>query len=85
MFNGSLANYFIVFAITEVKYVRDLKEIKLSAFLVDRDSSGITVEERDTSGINIADVTFNDTPVPVGKKILLQLQLLIFRNICSVF
>lgn len=72
VFNGSLANYFIVFAITEVKYVRGLKEIKLSGFLVDRDSAGITVKERDTSGINIADVTFNDTRVPVGKRISLQ-------------
>lgn len=44
-----------------------MNEVKLSAFLIDRDSPGVTIKKYDSFGINVADVSFNDTPVTVGK------------------
>lgn len=69
VFHGSLANHLIVFAVTEIKYVKGIKQARLTAFLVDKDSPGVTVDEHDVSVINVADVTFTDTTVPVGKLI----------------
>lgn len=71
VFNGGLASYFIVFAVTELKYVKNIKEAKLTAFFVNKDSTGVTIVEQNVSGINVADVTFTDTPVPVGKFVTL--------------
>lgn len=67
VFHGSLASHLIVFAVTEIKYVKGVKEAKLTAFLVNKDLPGVAVEEYDVPTINVADVTFQDTAVPVGK------------------
>lgn len=68
VFNGSLANSFIVFSITNSSYNEVGEKVtKLSAFIVDADSPGITIQKNDTFGIDVVDVLFKDTPVPVGK------------------
>lgn len=67
VFNGCFAKYFIVYAITDIKNDKGVNEVQLSAFLVDKDSPGVTIKKYDTSGINIADVSFSDTPVPAGE------------------
>lgn len=67
VFNGSFANYFIVFAVTKTILVRGVKQGKLSAFFVNEDSPGIMIKKYDTDVVNITDVAFNDIAVPVGK------------------
>lgn len=67
VFNGSFADYLIVFAITDMKNEKGVNKLKLSAFLVDKDSPGVTIKKCDTTGINVADISFHDTPVPNGK------------------
>lgn len=69
--NGGIAQYYIVVAVTKTTYVKGIANVKFSAFLVDRDSPGIAIiPNNDITDVNVADVSFKDTPVPVGKLII---------------
>lgn len=64
--NGKLADIYIVFAVTKVFKKDLLFETRMTSFIVDKDSPGIIIKEVDSKGIEIVNITFNDTPVPVA-------------------
>lgn len=66
VFNGNLANFLLVVAKTNSKCIADVKEVKLSIFLVDKDSPGILVGNYDVARQNVSKISFKDTPVPTG-------------------
>ena len=71
MVNGDSADVFIVFAETEAINDVGLKQIKPSAFFVERHFGGVTSKPRNTLGLqetDISDVMFEDTPIPAGNE-----------------
>ncbi|KAJ8937474.1 hypothetical protein NQ314_011863 [Rhamnusium bicolor] len=62
--NGISADVLIVVALTEIVSKDIIKEPKLTAFIVEKDSPGIYYKKIDSS-VEVADITFSDTPVPV--------------------
>ncbi|XP_018579425.1 acyl-CoA dehydrogenase family member 9, mitochondrial [Anoplophora glabripennis] len=62
--NGTSANLLIVCAMTEL-VVRDLiKEPKLTLFIVDRNSPGVSYTKVDTNDVEMANISFDNTQVP---------------------
>lgn len=66
--NGSQADIFIVFAQTDALVRGDIKQPKLSAFVVERDFGGITTTPHQTSekNLQVSDVLFENTQIPAG-------------------
>ncbi|XP_056641483.1 complex I assembly factor ACAD9, mitochondrial [Diorhabda sublineata] len=67
--NGKLADIYIVFAVTKIIKKDLLTETKLTSFIIDKDSPGIVIKEIDCKGIEIVNITFNDTPIPTSNVI----------------
>ncbi|KAJ8983204.1 hypothetical protein NQ317_016425 [Molorchus minor] len=61
--NGASADTLIVLAVSEVISRDVIKETKLTAFVVEKDFPGVSVETIDAD-LEVANVTFNDTPIP---------------------
>lgn len=68
--SGSIADLFIVIAETDRIYKDDLVESKCTAFIVEKQFGGITTQKSDILlDCDVADVQFNNTPVPAGMKL----------------
>lgn len=66
MVNGHSADVLIVFAITDrVTLDNDIAQ-KFSAFVVDKQSPGISWQKIEQSGTEIADITFENARIPAG-------------------
>lgn len=67
MVNGHSADVLIVFATTDrVTLDNDVAQ-KFSAFVVDKQSPGISWQKIEQSGTEIADITFENARIPAGK------------------
>ncbi|KAK5650752.1 hypothetical protein RI129_001781 [Pyrocoelia pectoralis] len=65
--NGSIARLLIVVAKTATINNEGVRQTKLTAFLVENDFEGITINSSKMLGINgtdVCDITFRDTPIP---------------------
>ncbi|XP_050508482.1 complex I assembly factor ACAD9, mitochondrial isoform X1 [Diabrotica virgifera virgifera] len=63
--NGLSANILFVYAVTKVLKRDTLVETSLTVFAMDKDAPGISCREINSSGLELADVTFTDVQVPV--------------------
>lgn len=67
MVNGHSADVLIVFAVTDrVTLDNDVAQ-KFSAFVVDKQSPGISWQKIEQSETETADITFENVRVPAGK------------------
>ncbi|KAG5877267.1 hypothetical protein JTB14_009763 [Gonioctena quinquepunctata] len=67
--NGLSADTLIVFAVTEIVKRDVIKDIKLTAFVVEKDFPGVSIEKSHETGIETVDISFTDTPIPVDNVI----------------
>lgn len=68
MVNGISADILIVVALTKLNIRDNIKEPKLTLFVVERDTPGIIYTEIKTNGVEMANITFDNTPISRGKK-----------------
>lgn len=81
--NGISADYLIVFAVTNNSNNEESSEVSITAFLVEKDMPGVSWRKLDGSRNEIAQVTFQNTQIPVGMFVLdfmLQFIIVSFRK-----
>lgn len=64
--NGISADFIVVFAVTETVNFDKESENSITAFIVEKDTPGVSWTKVESANVELAEITFENVQVPVG-------------------